>query len=338
MHILLPGGGCMPALSPQIFNCSCACQVVAGPDFWQGTLVHVWHCAAGPANKQPGDRHCTYKQSRPACCNGTTGITLRPRAYGGDAGKHQQQQHREQLQLRDDQQVRTLSATCCPEAGPCCAVGPSGPYIAGCVGTWTLSSSVRATESGNVAQQQRGHERRHVAVLPHLLLRRVERHQVLLQLQECAPQPAVHAGCICMPHFTELLCTSVVSAYLKIIREEECTESILHQHRCHCCHQHRCHCCQQCCYDCETKIQLFVAGCGWFYNDDGYWCQGSWNGDHFNKQCVPRRCPCWAGCWADLTHVIVCLTSTVSVPQCVGRWYNGVVTSVAWYIMAQARP
>ena len=36
------------------------------------------------------------------------------------------------------------------------------------------------------------------------------------------------------------------------------------------------------------------AGCGWFYNNDGYWCQGSWNGDQFSQQCVHQHCPCWA--------------------------------------------
>ena len=37
-----------------------------------------------------------------------------------------------------------------------------------------------------------------------------------------------------------------------------------------------------------------LAGCGWFYNSDGYWCQGTWNGDQFSQQCAPPRCTCWA--------------------------------------------
>lgn len=33
-------------------------------------------------------------------------------------------------------------------------------------------------------------------------------------------------------------------------------------------------------------MSYLLAGCGWFHNSDGYWCQGSWNGDQFNQQCV----------------------------------------------------
>lgn len=124
MHIPLPGGGCMPALSPQYLFAAVPAR------WWQDPIFNKarW-CTTGIVQQ------VQQINSQVTCTSNTNvlalpaklvlpAVFLTPRKTRA-AGKHQQQQHRERLQLCDDQQVR-LSATCCPEAGPCCTVGSTG--------------------------------------------------------------------------------------------------------------------------------------------------------------------------------------------------------------------
>ena len=124
MHILLPGGGCMPALSPLSPTAAVPAR------WWQDPIFNKarW-CTSGIVQQVQQINNqvtCTAYTNVCACKFGTACGTLRQfscKWWG--AGEHQQQQHRERLQFRDDQQVR-LSATCCSVADLSCAVGPSG--------------------------------------------------------------------------------------------------------------------------------------------------------------------------------------------------------------------
>ncbi len=35
------------------------------------------------------------------------------------------------------------------------------------------------------------------------------------------------------------------------------------------------------------KYFYAYKSCGWFFQPDGYWAQGSWNGDSFSPKCAP---------------------------------------------------